>query len=146
MAGRGLTAEEPRVRLRPVRAEDLPVIEGLLPEAEDGSGLSVICRAGDEAPIGVLQYRLGEPSEGWAKIRWVALVERERRWGLGQEAVRLFEDEAPRRWKVLQFRVNVDVRNGLGLYFWLRLGYRPLDIEGETQGWGTLCMVREVTA
>ncbi len=145
MAGRGLTAEEPRVRLRPVRAEDLPVIEGLLPEAEDGSGLSVICRAGDETAIGVLQYKLGEPSERWATITWVALVEGERRWGLGQDAVRLFEEEAGRR-GLRGFRAKVRTEFGLALYFWLRLGYRPLDIERVTEGRGVLCMVREVAA
>jgi hypothetical protein len=26
-----------------------------------------------------------------------------------------------------RFRADVDVMNGLGLYFWLRLGYRPVE-------------------
>jgi len=142
MAG-GLSAEGARVRLRPMRREDAPVVNALVPEHDDGSGVSVICRAGDDGPIGVLQYQPGEPSEGGATITWVALAEGERRWGLGQDAVRLFEEVAGRH-GVRAFRAQVPVSLGLALYFWLRLGYRPLDVERETKRSGTLAMVREV--
>ena len=50
---------------------------------------------GDRTYLGPLELRAGLPS--------------------------LLEAEA----KAERFRANVDARNGLGLYFWLRLGYRP---------------------
>ena len=144
MSWEDLCAEGPRVRLRPMRREDTHVVKALLPERDDGSGVLVICRTGDDdAPIGVLHYQPSQPSEGGATITWVALAEGERRWGLGQDAVRLFEEVAGRH-GVRAFRAQVPVSLGLALYFWLRLGYRPLDIERETKRSGTLCMAREV--
>ena len=146
MSWEDLCAEGPRVQLRPVRDDDAPVLEALSSAVErvhSGESL-VICRAGeDDRPIGILEYALGEPWDGWASIRWVALVKAERRWGLGQDAVRLFEEVAGRH-GVRAFRTQVPVGLGLALYFWLRLGYRPHDIEGETQRSGTLYMVRGV--
>ena len=132
--------EGPRVVLRPYRDDDMPVMEALLPQSDDDAEVLTICRAGeDDRSIGILEYALGEPSEGWATVKWVALVDGERRWGLGQDAVRLFEEEA-RRCGVRAFRTRVPASLGLALYFWLRLGYRPLDVRGNA----VLEMVREV--
>ncbi|MEE8137735.1 MAG: hypothetical protein V3T81_02515, partial [Thermoanaerobaculia bacterium] len=48
-----------------------------------------------------------------------------RGWGLESEAVRLVEGETVEKGRADRFRARVDKSNGLELYFWLRLGYRP---------------------
>jgi hypothetical protein len=75
-------------------------------------------------------------------VRWVEVEVGRRRWGLGMDAVRLLEEEVSRRWKVGEVRAVVPVEVGLGLYFWLRLGYRPEEpvrCEGDA-----MAMVREL--
>jgi GNAT superfamily N-acetyltransferase len=44
-----------------------------------------------------------------------------RGWGFGSEAVELAEGQYPSS----SFVARVDPKDGLNLYFWLRLGYRP---------------------
>lgn len=44
-----------------------------------------------------------------------------RGWGFGSEAVELIEGQYPNS----SFVARVDPKDGLNLYFWLRLGYRP---------------------
>lgn len=140
-----LRAEGPRVRLRPVRDADLPLIEGLL-GAGPASELLVITLREEGRPIGVLQYRPDEPSEGWATIDHVAVAEDSRRWGLGQDAARLLEAAVARECRVRHFRTTIDVRNGLALYFWLRLGYRPLGPFTDSQGHDVLPLIRETAS
>ena len=45
--------------------------------------------------------------------------------GYDTEAVRLLEEEALGRGMASRFWAPVRLDDGLGLYFWLRLGYRP---------------------
>jgi ribosomal protein S18 acetylase RimI-like enzyme len=99
--------------------------------------MAAITKPGEDTPIGVLTYLL-DGRRHTATISWVALAPGARRLGLGQDAVRLFEEAATRR-GVRTFRATVDSSNGLALYFWLRLGYRPLDI----RDWG-MAMIREI--
>ena len=139
--------EGPRVRLRPRREDDGPLIEPLRPEAGRPGGdceTLVITRTGEDLPIGVLEYRIDDPTGGSATIAWVALTEGARRWGLGVDAVLIFEEEAERHWRVRQFLVPVPVQRGLALYFWLRLGYHPLDVLHDEQGNKTIPMIRDV--
>lgn len=138
----GLRTEGQRVRLRPAREDDLPLIEGLLAGGPAGETL-VIAPRGEDKPIGVLQYRMNEPSKGWATIDYLAVVEGSRRWGLGQDAVRLLEDDLAQQEDVRHFRTTIDTGQGLALYFWLRLGYRPLDSIPDSQGRDVMPMVRE---
>ena len=139
----GLWAEGPRVRLRPVWDADVPLIEGLL-GAGPASEVLVITPWDEDRPIGVLQYRLDEPSRGWATIDHVAVAEGARRGGLGQDAVRLLEDDLVRERRVRHFKTVIDAGQGLALYLWLRLGYRPLDSVVDSQGHDVMPMVREV--
>jgi hypothetical protein len=81
----------------------------------------VIRRKGDRTPIGLLEARKGRPGSGWATIEWLELAPRERGWGYGSEAVRIFEARSKRA----RLLAEVDPGFGLALYFWLRLGYRP---------------------
>jgi RimJ/RimL family protein N-acetyltransferase len=143
MAHLALRAEGARVHLRPVSDSDHPVIGSLHPSGrgEASSETAVIADAGDGRAVGVLDYRLGDSSEGTATIDWVALVEGERRRGLAQDAVRLFE-EAAAGWGVRRFMADVEIGRGLALYFWLRLGYRPLGVERDAQGHEALRMTR----
>jgi GNAT superfamily N-acetyltransferase len=117
-------------------------------EATDAR-LLLIAKVDDPAPIGLLQYRFGFPDKGWLAIDFVALASGRRGWGYGSEAVRLVEDWAIGSRKSNRFLAKVDARNGLALYFWLRLGYRPAR-PGEVF-WrapdeeGNIAMVREGT-
>ena len=137
-----------RVSLRRLHEDDLPAIEIWYEEAaraayEDrgleelqsvtsggAACLLAIERAGEDEPIGLAEY---ETSDGWLAVPFIALAKPYRGWGYGSEAVRLLEDWALRQGGAKRFRADVDVRNGLGLYFWLRLGYRPADsVLGDT--------------
>jgi len=131
----------PRILLRHVADEDLPAIKGWWPEAEAsvrgvrepeetdfataigrlpvGSDVLAIVRQGDAVPIGLLVYQRRE--DGWLEFRWLALAKGNRGWGYGSEAVMLVEEMGP-AWR---FAADVYAGNGLGLFFWLRMGYRP---------------------
>ena len=129
-----------RVTVRPVNPGDLPLIEGWWPEAaaavrgvrepvalyelhrtigDDVSETLVIAWADAPAPIGLLVYRLTD--NGWLEFRFLALAKGLRGWGYGSEAVRLIEESG----RAQRFAADVYAKNGLGLYFWLRIGYRP---------------------
>jgi predicted N-acetyltransferase YhbS len=107
--------------------------------------LLVIATADDPAPIGLLDYRIGFPAKGWLATGFLALAAGHRGWGYGSEAVRLVEESAG----ATCFLAEVDVRNGLGLYFWLRLGYRPAHADEvfwrAPDDGGIIAMIREGT-
>ncbi|HLB26858.1 MAG TPA: hypothetical protein VJN32_04360, partial [Dehalococcoidia bacterium] len=88
-----------------------------------------IVRRADGAVIGEMECRAGEPAAGWLTVEAIAMETGRRGWGYGSEAVRLLEAEG----KAERFLARVDAGNGLGLYFWLRLGYRPA-LPGEVPG------------
>ncbi len=135
-----------RVSLRPFRDGDSAAVEAWYQEAvavagiphprplsrsagegrsvdPRSSGVLVIEREGESEPIGIVEHELGG---GWLTVPFIALAKAYRGWGYGSEAVRLLEEWAVREGSVERFRADVPVRNGLGLYFWLRLGYRPV--------------------
>ena len=131
-----------RVALRAVAPDDLPLIEDWWPEAaatvrgvgepaaigelqrmtdEAGGETLVIARADDPTAIGLLVYRLAD--DGWLEFRFLALAKALRGWGYGSEVVRLIEESGRAR----RFAARVSAGNGLGLFFWLRMGYRPAE-------------------
>lgn len=143
-----MSAIASRITLRPLEDADITAIEpwykeamtaarGAAPgaptidlpvevmNARAAGGILVIERDRNEEPIGVLDYRIG-PADGWVTVALLALAAGHRGWGYGSEAVRKFEGAVPAR----HYLANVEPGNGLGLYFWLRLGYRPAH-EGE---------------
>ncbi len=147
MTGEAMRIKGARVHLRPLREDDTALIEPLWGEDRRPGGnghVLVITRAGEDSPIGVLEYRIDDPAGGSVTIVWVALAEGARRWGLGVDAVLQFEVEVVRRWGVRRFRADVDTRYGLALYFWLRLGYRPVDLVSGAKGCEVMPMGREV--
>ena len=109
---------------------------GPVEKSDSGEQRAIIDGSGEE--IGFVEYRV---SEGWLEVRWVELTVEHRRAGLGVEAVRLLEVEAERRLGVRGLRAEVPVENGLALYFWLRLGYRPAT-RGVERGGEVLVMER----
>ncbi|HEV8573529.1 MAG TPA: GNAT family N-acetyltransferase [Dehalococcoidia bacterium] len=120
-----------RVALRPLHERDVEVIEGWLDEASRAAGPSyplganralVIERMSEEGAIGLFEYAV---RDGWIRVSFIALAKAYRGWGYGSEAVRLLEEWALGEGRAEHFRAEVPVGNGLGLYFWLRLGYRP---------------------
>lgn len=137
-----------RVSLRPLAEGDLAVAEPWYEEAvvapiiecaADGERLAIV-RVSDGTVIGLVDYRANSPDRGWLSVGFIAVVVGQRGWGYGSEAVRLLEAEG----KAERFLARVDAGNGLGLYFWLRLGYRPARV-GEVPGGasrGIISMVR----
>lgn len=130
------TAPGRRITLRSVREGESAEIERWYSEAAaaayesrsleelcaEASNLLAVMRPAEDKPIGLIEYKTGKDR---LTIGFIALAKVYRGWGYGSEAVRLLEDEAARASDVKRFRAQVDIGNGLGLYFWLRLGYRP---------------------
>ncbi len=121
-----------RVALRPLSEADIEGMhwyegsEALRERLEDAHwGILAITRCEDDSAIGVVEYRLGVPEDGWLSMEFVAVEPRVRGLGLESEAVRLVEGEMAEKGRADRFCARVDKSNGLELYLWLRLGYRP---------------------
>lgn len=125
-----------RVLLRPLRETDIPLLrswwgsgrlERSRTEAADNPSrmLLAIVRRPEEEPMGLLDCLLEHPGQGWLTFRLVEVGPPYRGLGYRSEAVRLLEGEAMRRSLASRFRAEVSLEDGLGLYFWLRLGYSP---------------------
>ncbi len=116
-------------------------LEELQQTVKAGDAL-VIAHRDQTAPIGLLV--LGQPAGGWLEFRFLALSEGNRGWGYGSEAVRQIEESG----RAQQFAAAVYAGNGLGLYFWLRMGYRPAtpgDSPWRPRGAGDIiAMIREL--
>ncbi|MCH7577744.1 MAG: GNAT family N-acetyltransferase [Chloroflexi bacterium] len=125
--GSRLTGRGQRVALRPLIEGDREAatrrLEETLIDADD-SLLAIIAREGDSV-YGVLAYRLGYPERGWLSVKAVAVEPGLSGRGYDTEAVRLLEGEVLERGVAGRFWAPVRHDDGLGLYFWLRLGYRP---------------------
>jgi GNAT superfamily N-acetyltransferase len=152
-----------RVSLRAIREDDLAAIHGWYEEATKAAwiphplpvsrgagqersvaprtdGVLVIDRVGEREVIGIVEYAV---KGDWLTVAFIALAKGRRGWGYGSEAVRRLEAWVVREGIAQRFRAEVDMRNGLGLYFWLRLGYRPHPAS-TNDGRGIMTMVREV--
>ncbi len=132
--------EDARITLRPSAPDDLRAIAEWWPAAaatvrgvrepvavvelqrligEAGAETLVIARVDAPAPIGLLVFQ--QRDGGWLEFRFLALADGHRGWGFGSQAVRLIEESG----RAVRFAAEVFSGNGLGLYFWLRMGYRP---------------------
>ena len=113
--------------LRPLKEGDREAVARQLKEAfidADDSLLAITSREGGSI-YGVLAYRLGYPERGWLSVEAVAVESGLSGQGYDTEAVRLLEGEVLERGLAGWFCAPVRHDDGLGLYFWLRLGYRP---------------------
>ena len=80
--------------------------------------------ADEGAPLGVLDYQLRAPQRDSARVRLLAVRPDHRRLGVARRAALALEERL--RESASRCYVLVPARLGLALYFWLRLGYRPL--------------------
>ena len=154
MAGRRTLTTQ----LRPVRASDIELLSAWLPLAAREAGCEhwastealretvprpntlVGGRPGIESFVA---YELAAPRRDAAQIVFLAVTPDRRRLGIGQRAVFTLERRLAR--SAARCFVLVPARLGLALYFWLRLGYRPLTQAGSpTQQEAGLWLVRQL--
>jgi GNAT superfamily N-acetyltransferase len=104
-------------------------------------------RVARERPTGGRERRtvgaLAARQEGeWLVWSWLAVDETLRAYGYGGAAVPIVE-RAAQRAGLVGARVLVPASNGVALYFWLRLGYRPLAKGSWRRPYEGTWMVRE---
>ena len=87
-----------------------------------------IVRLHDQVLIGGLAFRI---RSGQLTVDSIVIAKDSRARGYGSEAVQLLEGEAIRMTLARQFMSDVTRQHGRCLYFWLRLGYRPLPEDGK---------------
>jgi hypothetical protein len=86
---------------------------------------------GTDAPgcAGIIVYRTGAPSRGDAIIELVATPPEHARHGAGMEGAVLIEQQL-RSSHIRRIYAPAAATHGIAIYFWIRLGYRPL-LRGE---------------
>jgi GNAT superfamily N-acetyltransferase len=116
------------VRLRAASPEDaawlgawLPAVEGYVEETR--AERRIIERDGDRAGIAI--YRVHAPKRGAAIIELIATPPERARRGSGMRTIALLEDDLRAR-GVRMLYAPVAAAHGIAMYFWIRLGYRPL--------------------
>ncbi len=134
MAGRRGSLE-----LRPLHQADLAPLAAWLPRAAADAGCAAweaedaLCKAvakqnvltgAEGAPESFLAYEIDTPQRNAAWVRLLAVAPGRRRLGIGQRAVLALEERLAG--SISRLYVLVPAKLGLALYFWLRLGYRPL--------------------
>ena len=97
---------------------------GDLEAHRETDGFAIADAAGD--PVGLGVVRPEGPRPGAATFAFVTIDPARRYAGLGGEAALAAEAQARRRWPVDELLAPVPEGRGLAVYFWLRLGYRPL--------------------
>ena len=123
--------------LRPLRESDIEGLLSWLPDAARAAGCKAwsnaasvstaierddVLVAGDSGAF--LHVECGEPQSGAARVRFLAVDPSQRRLGLGGRVALALEERL--RGPAEKIYVTVPSDIGLALYFWLRLGYRPL--------------------
>jgi GNAT superfamily N-acetyltransferase len=91
----------------------------------DAGGVATILRLPEREQIGEIGYRLSGERLVFEGMEVTPAL---RGLGLGSEAVRLLEGWSRRR-GTLRCEALVPKSLGLALYFWLRLGYRPSNVD-----------------
>jgi len=77
----------------------------------------------NQAPFGLIAVALNAPEPGWATVDLLAIGRQEER-DMARWGVALLETHL--RGEASHIRAAVPLDVGLALYFWLRLGYRPV--------------------
>jgi GNAT superfamily N-acetyltransferase len=99
-------------------------LEDLQTTFETAHGVTISDR--DSVPLGLIVLLDGLPEPANVSLPLVAVAPQRRFSGLGGEAVLAVEREVRSRWGVQRCYAPVPDGRGLAVYFWLRLGYRPL--------------------
>ena len=113
----------------------------LRPDGAAG-GFAIVRLPGRER-IGEVRYRT---EEGCLSFQRMEVGPEMRGLGYGSEAVRLVEADAAQRGLAGRFRADISAGDGLALYFWLRLGYRPAAAWRRDAEQGTISMIRTAAA
>jgi len=131
------------VRLRPLIAEDAswldawlaPVAAGVRFPLDGPPGSTLLGSLGrtrvgyaigrDGERVGIAVARRGAPSRTAATIELIATPPEHARAGSGMTGARLLEDELRAHGARTIFAPAPEV-HGIAVYFWIRLGYRPL--------------------
>ena len=128
------------MELRPAGKDDLASLAEWLPGTAAKLGCArwatedAIAEDRDDGPLliaeqgvpeGIIDYQVGAPEQGAARIRLLAVRSDRRRLGIGSRAVLALEERLRRT--AARCFVLVPANLGLAFYFWLRLGYRPLN-------------------
>ena len=144
--GRAFQVGGPRVRLRLLVEGNLAAFEGWFGRAlglspaesaaklarlweesvSDASRWLLAVSEGPAPPAGIVACRVPWPSSGWLTFELAVLAEETRGRGLALEAVTVIEREARARGLADAFAAPVEAEFGRAVYFWLRLGYRPV--------------------
>lgn len=91
--------------------------------ADPGMQARIIVRDSDD--VGLVVYQVDAPGRGAAVIEIVATRREFARRGSGMAAVALIEGEL-RAASVRSVYAPAPAVHGIAMYFWIRLGYRPL--------------------
>ncbi len=123
------------MELRPLRTADLAALAAWLPRAADEIGCQRwASEAALRAAVGkksalvgpdcIVAFETGAPERDAARVGLLAVAPGRRRLGIGGRAALALEQRLVT--SVARLYVVVPATLGLALYFWLRLGYRPL--------------------
>jgi ribosomal protein S18 acetylase RimI-like enzyme len=125
--------------LRTVRTSDVPPLAAWLPDVAKAIGCEpwssedalrdVVGRENtliyhDATGAAFVAYELHAPKRNAAHVKLLAVAPDKRRLGIGVRAALALEKRLAK--PAARIYVAVPARLGLALYFWLRLGYRPL--------------------
>ena len=133
-----MAGQRPLARLRPLRSAAADRLAAWLPNVADAAGCDQWTNAGElRAAIDnptiltagsdyncFVAYKLGSPHTAAAIISLLAVAPDSRRAGLGGRVALALEKHLAA--STNQIYVAVPSRIGIALYFWLRLGYRPI--------------------
>jgi ribosomal protein S18 acetylase RimI-like enzyme len=138
----GETLETQRLLLRAATPDDVAAMSNWLStsalspdwQIEDLQALllsatSVLVSDKAGTALGLIVLLSDRPEPGAVSVPLVAVAPQRRFSGLGGEAVLAVEREVRARWGVQRCFAPVPDGRGLAVYFWLRLGYRPLTME-----------------
>ena len=125
--------------LRALRNSDIPSLAAWLPAVASASGFDRWVDAQtlsnaigndnallytDDAGQAFVAFALNTPKRNAAAVDFIAVAPERRRLGIGGRAAIALERRLSKTTR--QIYVAVPSSTGLALYFWLRLGYRPL--------------------
>ena len=127
------------MELRTLAAADVAALAGWLPAAarqagcdrwsdaealREAIGSRQVLIASKHDAQSFIDYQMGAPARDAAHVRFLAVPSGQRRVGTGHQSALALEQRLPA--SIKRVYVSVPARLGLALYFWLRLGYRPL--------------------
>jgi len=129
-------AAQPIAALRPLRQSDVEAVARWYDQAvvlagerrslsdllDSSSQVLVLIDGRRQEPVALILPTIDDPEDGWATVTLLIVSQEERE--LAARGIAFLE--AALRLGVEHVRVAVPADVGLALYFWLRLGYRPI--------------------